>query len=81
MKLLVLHGIFLPIAIALGFRDQALATLLIMLGAPTTATSYVMAKNMGADEVLTSSAVVATTLLSAFSITFWIFLFRQLGYL
>ena len=78
---MVLPGIFLPIAIALGFRDQALATLLIMLGAPTTATSYVMAKNMGADEVLTSSAVVATTLLSAFSITFWIFLFRQLGYL
>lgn len=81
VKLMVLPGIFLPIAIALGFRDQALATLLIMLGAPTTATSYVMAKNMGADEVLTSSAVVATTLLSAFSITFWIFLFRQLGYL
>ena len=68
-------------AIALGFRDQALATLLIMFGAPTTATSYVMAKNMGADDVLTSSAVVTTTLLSAFSITFWIFLFRSLGYL
>lgn len=81
VKLMALPGIFLPIAVALGFRGQTLAVLLIMLGAPTTATSYVMAKNMGADEVLTSSAVVMTTLLSAFSITFWIFLFRQFGYL
>lgn len=81
IKLLVLPGIFLPMAAAMGFRDQTMAALLIMLGAPTTATSYVMAKNMGGDEVLTSSAIVVTTLLSAFTITFWIFLFRQLGYL
>ena len=81
IKLMALPGIFLPIAAAMGFRDQTLASLLIMLGAPTTATSYVMAKSMGADEVLTSSAIVVTTLLSAFTITFWIFLFRQLEYL
>jgi hypothetical protein len=81
IKLMVLPALFLPLAVSLGFRGQALITILIMLGSPTTPSSYVMARNMGADDTLTSSVIVATTLLSAFTLTFWIFLFRQLGYL
>lgn len=81
IKLLALPALFLPLAAALGFRGQALLAILIMLGSPTTPSSYVMAKSMGGDGVLTSSAIVATTLLSAFTLTFWIFLFRQLGFL
>jgi hypothetical protein len=38
-----------------------------------------MAKNMHNDGVLTASVVVATTLLSAFTLTGWIFLLRTLG--
>lgn len=81
LKLIALPAVFLPLAAAVGFRGQALMVILVMLGAPTTPSSYVLAKSMGGDEVLTSSAVVATTLLSAFTLTFWIFLYRQLGYL
>ena len=51
------------LAIKLGFRDQALVALIIMLGSPTTPSSYIMAKNMGHEGVLTSSVVVATTLM------------------
>ncbi|MFR2182316.1 MAG: AEC family transporter, partial [Hominilimicola sp.] len=36
IKLVVLPAVFLPIAIKLGFRDQALVALIIMLGSPTT---------------------------------------------
>lgn len=81
VKLLVLPGIFLPAAVALGFRGQALMTILLMLGTPTNFGCYVMAKNMKGDDVLTSSVIVSTTLLSAFTLTFWIFLYRQLGLL
>lgn len=81
VKLLVLPAVFGTAAIFFGFRGQALLTILIMLGSPTTPSSYVMAQNMGADGVLASGAVVATTLLSAFTLTFWIFLYRQLGLL
>lgn len=81
IKLLVLPAVFVPAAIALGLREQALLTVLILLGTPTTPSCYVMAKNMGGDEILTSSVVVCTTVLSAFTLTFWLFLFRQLGYL
>ena len=65
----------------LGFRNEELIALLIMLGSPTTPSSYVMAKNMGHEGVLTGSCVAATTLFSALSLTFWIFVLRSGGYI
>lgn len=81
IKLIGLTAIFLPVAIWFGFRDQKLLALLIMLGSPTTPTAYIMAKNMDGDEVLSSSVIVLTTLLSAVTLTFWIFLMRYMGYI
>lgn len=80
-KLLILPGIFLPLAVTLGFRDQELVALLIMLGSPTTPSAYVMARNMGHEGVLTASAAAVTTLLSALTVTMWIFLLRSGGYI
>ena len=67
--------------VGLGFRNEELIALLIMLGSPTTPSSYVMAKNMGHEGVLTSSCIATTTLLSALTLTGWIFLLRSGGYL
>lgn len=80
VKLVVQAALFLPLAVYFGFRDQKLIALIIMLGSPTTASCYIMAKNMNNDGVLTSSIVVATTLLSAFTLTFWIFILKSLGF-
>lgn len=80
IKLIVLPAVFLPIAVKLGFRDQELIALIIMLGSPTTPSSYIMSKNMGHEGVLTSSAIVSTTLLSALTLTLWIFAARCFGY-
>ena len=79
VKLVILPAVFLTLAVLLDFRNQALVALIIMLGSPSTPSCYVMAKNMNNDGVLTSSVIVATTLLSAFTLTFWIFLARWLG--
>ena len=79
VKLVILPAVFLTLAVLLDFRDQALVALIIMLGSPSTPSCSVMAKNMNNDGVLTSSVIVATTLLSAFTLTFWIFLARWLG--
>ena len=81
LKLVVFTAIFLPIAIALGFREDKLVAILVMLGAATTVSCYVMAKNMGYEGTLTSSAVMLTTLFSAFTITGWLFLLKSLGLL
>lgn len=76
IKLVVLAGIFLPIAAILGFRDQKLIAIVIMLASPCTPTSYIMAKNMDGDDTLAASIVVSTTLFSSITLTGWIFLMK-----
>lgn len=76
IKLVVQPAIFLPLAVYFGFRDEKLVALIIMLGSPTTASCYIMAKNMNNDGILTTSIIVLTTLLSAFTLTFYIFVLR-----
>ena len=78
IKLVGFCAVFLPAAIALGFRAEELVAILIMLGSATTVSCYVMAKNMGHEGTLTSSAVMLTTLLSAFTLTGWLFLLRSM---
>lgn len=78
IKLVIQPAIFLPIAVLLGYREQKLVALLIMLAAPTTASCYIMASSMGNDEVLTSSVVVLTTFLSSVTLTFFIFILKTL---
>ncbi|MBQ5445718.1 MAG: AEC family transporter [Lachnospiraceae bacterium] len=79
IKLIIQPAVFLPIAVWLNFGPEKIVAVLIMLGAPTTATSYIMSKNMGHEGVLAASIVVLTTLLSAFTITFWVFVLRTFG--
>lgn len=81
IKLVIQPLIFLPVAIMMGFEAEKLVAALIMLGAPTTATSYVMAKNMNHEGTLSSSIVVLTTLVSAFTITAWIFILKTMSYI
>lgn len=81
IKTVGLSLVFIPCAVALGFRQQELVALLIMLGSPTTPSAYVMARNMGHEGVLTASAVALTTLLSALTLTGWIFVLRSGGWL
>lgn len=79
IKLVGFCAIFLPIAVHMGFQNEKLVAILVMLGSATTVTSYVMAKNMGHEGVLSSGTVMLTTLCSAFTLTFWLWLLRSLG--
>lgn len=81
IKLVALPAIFLPLAVWLGFRQERLLAILIMLGSPATPSGYIMAKQMGNDAVLANGIVVLTTALAAVTITGWIFLLRTLGLL
>ena len=81
MKLVGFVLIFLPIAIKMGFREEKLIALLVMLGSATTISCYVMAKNMGHEGTLTSSVIMLTTLFCAFTLTMWIFVLKTCGLL
>ena len=77
LKLVVFTGVFLPIAVKIGFRDEKLVAILVMLGAATTVSCFVMARNLGHKGTLTSTTVVITTIASAFTLTFWLFVLRS----
>ena len=79
MKLIGLCTLFLPVAVFLGFCEAELIAILVMLGSSTTVSSYVMARNMGHKGVLSASIVAITTLGSAFTLTFWLYVLRTLG--
>lgn len=80
-KLFLFCIIFLPVAIKLGYRDEKMVAALIMLGSATTSSSYIMSKNMGHKGIISASAVMTTTLFSSFTLTFWLFVLRTLGYI
>ena len=81
IKLVGFAAVFLPLAVLLGFREEKLVAILVMLGSATTVSSYVMARSMGHEGTLSSSVVMLTTLLSAFTLTFWLWLLRSMGYI
>ncbi|MGL4800011.1 MAG: AEC family transporter [Cellulosilyticaceae bacterium] len=80
-KLLVFVVIFIPIAVSLGFREDKLVALLVLLGGATTISSFVMARNLGHEGTLTSSVVALTTLGSAFTLSGALFVLRSLGWI
>lgn len=79
IKLVGFCAVFLPVAVQMGFREEELVAILVMLGSATTVSCYVMAKNMGHEGVLTSSVVMLTTMFSAFTLTGWLYILKSLG--
>lgn len=78
IKLVGFCALFLPAAVILGFRQEELVAILVMLGSATTVSSYVMAKSMGHEGVLSASVVMLTTICSAFTLTGWLYLLKSL---
>ena len=81
IKLVLFCAVFIPVAAAMGFRQEKLAAVLIMCGSPTTVSCYVMAKSMGHRGTLTSSTVMLTTFFCAFTMTFYLFILKSAGLL
>ncbi len=79
IKLFLMPAVFLPMAAWMGFTNEKMVAILIMLGAPTTVSCYIMSRNMGHEGVLSSSCVVSTTFLSSVFITFWLYLLKSWG--
>ncbi len=81
VKLLLFCVIFLPVAVSIGFRGEKLIAILVMLGSATTGSCFVMCRNLGHKGTLTACTVMITTLLSAFTLTGWLFLLKTLSYI
>ncbi len=79
IKLFALAGIFLPLAVMMGFAGEQIVAILVMLGSATTVSCFIMAKSMGHEGTLSSSIIMMTTFGCSFSLTFWLFVLRTLG--
>lgn len=78
IKLVVLVCVFLPAAVCFGFTNEKLIAILVMLGSSTTISSFIMAKNMDHEGILTSNAIMLTTLCCAFTLTLWLYILKTL---
>ncbi len=78
-RMVLIPLIFMPLSIALGFRDGTLCGLMIFFGAPTAVSSYPMAVAMDADGPLAGQLVCCTTVVSIFTIFCCTFILRTLG--
>ena len=78
-KLVVFAAVFLPAAIRMGFRQDKLVSILVMLGAAATVSCFTMARSMGHEGILSSSVVMLTTIFSAFTLTGWLYAVKCLG--
>ena len=76
-KIFLVPLLFLPPAIVLGFRGQALASLLAMYASPAAVSGYIMAQNENADHHLAGQIVVITSVLSCFTLFLFIALLKE----
>lgn len=81
MKLVGFVALFMPLAIQMGFRNSYIVALLVMMGSATTVSSYVMAINMDHKGELSAAVVSLTTLVSAFTLTMWLFIMKSHGWI
>lgn len=79
LKLIGLGMIIIPIAVLMGYTHDKLVAVLIMTSSPTTVSTFVMAKSMGYNGTVSAGIVMLTTILSAFTLTVWLYILRTYG--
>jgi len=79
LRLIIAPMILNTIAILMGFRGNALGTVLLATATPLASTAYAMALACDSDYELTAQIQVITSFLCTFTLFLWIFSFKQLG--
>ena len=78
-RLVIVPGIGLALAAAMGFRDVVFVTLLAMMAAPTAIASFTMAQSMDSDADLAGNCVIFSSVFACLTMFLWLFLYKTLG--
>ena len=81
VKVVALPVVFVGLGYVLGFRGYDLAALMVVGGVPSAIAGYAMVVQMGGDGYVAGTIVMISTLMSAFTLTVFIYAFRVLGVL
>ena len=79
IKLAIAPLIAVPLGYLVGLRGDELLITMVLFAAPSATSGYVMATSMDGDSHLAAGIVVLSTLLSVFTLTLGVFLFRTIG--
>jgi predicted permease len=79
LRLVLVPGIFVSAAIALGFRGAALVTIMALFATPPATSAYTLVRECGGDEDLMSQLLVFITIASIVTVFLWIWGFKSLG--
>ena len=80
-KLVIVPIVLLLPSVLIGYRGQALGSLMIVFGGPVAVSSFTMAQQMDSDGDLAGQLVISTTLFSVLTIFVFIFVMKTLGLL
>lgn len=80
-KAVVMPLIMVPAAYLLGIRGYEMATVFIVSASPSAVNSYMLAREMHSDEVLTGEIILFTTFFSMFVMFFGIYLLKAFAYI
>ncbi|OYQ68058.1 AEC family transporter [Aerococcus sp. 1KP-2016] len=78
-KLIILPLIAITLGALVGFRNDAIISILIAFAGPTAVSSYAQAVAAGGDGKLANQIVVFSTILSMFTLVVWITLMKVFG--
>lgn len=81
IKTVISPLVFTLIALALGFRGEALGTLFVFWAAPAAVAGYAMTRNMDGDYDMYGNVIVFSTFMSFIFVFFGVFILKNLGIL
>lgn len=79
LKLIILPLVTVAVAALLGFRDESLGTVFVLFGAPSSVSSYIMARNMNNDSDLAAQILLFSTMLCLFTVFAGVFVLKSLS--
>lgn len=80
-KLVLIPGVMLVIAIAMGFRGMDIAIILAYFASPCGPTSFIMAKQMGGNIAIAGGSVVLGCTCSSLTLIMFAYLLIQFGFM
>jgi len=78
-KLVIIPAVIISVLYLIGMRGNTLLVAATIFGAPSAMTVYPMSCTMGGDEKLAGGIVALTSVLSLFTLFFFIFFLKQTG--
>lgn len=80
LKLMIFPALAALGCVIVGFDSLTVGVVYLMFASPTAAASFVMAKAMSGNATMAANIIALSTVLSAFSVSFGLFVLKSLGW-